>query len=58
MLQERGVGPKDLEDWPPRLATGKLGKFFKQAWAELESVLTGSQGALNQHEPQASSTAR
>ena len=42
MLQERGVGPKDLEDWPPRLATGKLGKLVKQAWAELESVLTGS----------------
>jgi hypothetical protein len=42
ILQERGVGPKDLEDWPPRLATGKLGKLIKQAWAELESVLTGS----------------
>jgi hypothetical protein len=42
MLQERGVGSKDLEDWPPRLATGKLGKLVKQAGAELESVLTGS----------------
>jgi hypothetical protein len=42
ILQERGVGPKDLEDWPPRLATGKLVKLVKQAGAELESVLTGS----------------
>jgi hypothetical protein len=42
MLQDRDVSPKELEDWPPRLATGKLAKLAKQAGADLESVLTGS----------------
>ena len=39
LLQRRGLS---LEKWPPRLSTGKLGKFAKEVTPELESLLTGS----------------
>ncbi len=39
MLQVRGM---TLEQWPPRLATGKLGEFAKEAGPELGSILTRS----------------
>jgi hypothetical protein len=39
LLQARGV---TLEDWPPRLATGRLGRFLKEAAPELESLLTSA----------------
>ena len=36
MLQARGTA---LEEWPPRLTTGKLGEYAKEAGPELESLL-------------------
>jgi hypothetical protein len=38
LLQKRGT---TLEEWPPRLVTGELDEFAKEAGPELESLLTG-----------------
>jgi hypothetical protein len=37
LLQSRGT---ILDDWPTRLATGRLGRSLKEAAPELESLLT------------------